>query len=99
MFIFLSLHRRHLHAELMGHLFRSEDVVVDRMLAVLAIRDENQLGFYLAGCGSTLDHISYVQGPPGTLMRTRRSCGTIPHVPFDPLAAIAFLMQHSYTLG
>lgn len=89
MFIFLSPHRHDPHAELMGHLFRSEDVIVDRIFAVLAIGDEYRPGLYLAGCGSTLGLISSVQGPPGTLMRSRRRCGTIPHVPFDPLAAIA----------
>lgn len=54
MFIFLRLHRHDPHAELMGHLFRSEDVIVDRqnVRAVLAIGDESRPGLYLAGCGS-----------------------------------------------
>lgn len=51
-FIFLSLHRHHFHAELMGHLSRSEDVIVDRMFALLTIGDESRPGLYLAGCGS-----------------------------------------------
>lgn len=53
MFIFLSLHLHAPHAELMGHLSRSEDVIVDRIFAVLAIGDESRPGLYLAGCGST----------------------------------------------
>lgn len=89
MFIFLMLHRSDLHAELMGHLFRSEDVIVDKIFVVLAIGEESWLGLYLADCGSTLDHILHVHEPPGTSMRNQRRCGTIPHVPFDPLAAIA----------
>lgn len=62
---------------------------MDKIFVVLAIGDENWPGLYLADCGPTLDLILCVHGLPSTFMRNQRRCGTIPHVPFGPLAAIA----------